>query len=242
MHLFDFVLRSEWVVATYFIFGHIQDTFIPNPAGTKFAQISNAIQILMINYYPDLDWILRIIKISIQFEADARNYVFVHPMQTDGHKEKILKTLYTNGWFRNSTVIFYNTSSTVQHVVSNKSIEVFANTKCCSVNCSIFDVENHSDMMHQLNKIRNLHEFIFEKSMRKTLFHLVESDVILIDDVLEKMFNNSKIFMANYIARNLKEAATEQVAAKLCTYKPSNRSAYSELYVSSWQCYRRFNK
>lgn len=135
---------------------------------------------------------------------------------------------------------FYQTSSTIQRGISNKSIEVFA------ANRGVFEIGIQSDFGIQLNETANLKEKIFPP-MKKTflIFHDFDELKNVKSVVKNKsvMSDNRDVFMANFMTRNMKNINTLQTLtgiigtdrSKWIKYEPSksNERNYVELFMSS---------
>lgn len=206
-----------------------------------FWRVPRSLQIFMINY--DHDWNDRLLDLETPFTRPGRNYVFLLPMQHQQQKEDILLSFDFYSTFRNSCIAFYETPRTAQNVVSDKSIDVFVNMDCYTVNCSIFDADNRADISAQLNQIGNLNEFVFSKFIFETFLHLNQWDSTLTAmDHKNIMLDDSDLLMANYIARNMKNLTTQLHTTGGCDYKAKNGSIYAEFFSSSLDCSAVYNK
>lgn len=195
----------------------------------KFLSAHNELPIIMMSY--DQQWDDRLLNLMTPIDRSAHNYVFLLPMHHYSRWGEILQTFQSHFSYPNTSVVFYQTPHMPQNEATNHSIEVFVNSNCFTAGCSILDIGSDNDTMTQLNKIENLHEFVFEKAMKKTMLFMydVDSKARVRDNRV--MLNNSNQFMANFIARNLRNISMVQLSDS-CFYKPKNDSFYAELCAS----------
>lgn len=182
----------------------------------------------------------------------SRDIVFLLPEQHRSLNQKKLWVFRTRQGNKNRiSVIFYQTPRTIHQGFSNKTIEAFVvNSDVIPANRSVFEIDARSDIHSQLHGVANLTRNIFdpEKSTLLVFFELGASrNVEIIEGNGKAMTNNKDIFMANFIARHMKNLTTWQMIQTnsgnhlntVFTYKPSNRPIYAELFVSSMEVYRK---
>lgn len=183
-----------------------------------------------------------------------QNIVLLLPMQPDNRKELRNSHFSNDMCFINTSVIFYQTESTMRMAITSKNpIEIYAlNYKVQYLSHSAVDVMK-SVYNGPLNE-RNLHDNIFGSITKKP--NLVLFTVTTVKESLTKTpigrgkdelinLGNADYYHSNFIARNLrgKDVAVQQVIEYLelhpkwswprpsfhnCT--ASNEEVYAELY------------
>lgn len=192
-----------------------------------FLQAHGELPIVMMNF--DLQWNQRMLNLMTPLDRSVYNYVFLLPMPHDFNKKRIVtKIRQEHPSFQNTSIVFYQTPLGVP---TNKSLEVFVNSICHGYNCSIFDIDRQTDILTRLNQIGNLHEFVFEKSMKKTFIYWNDRNVS--STAVNVMLNDSNWYLANYINLNMKGSIILQVYGRGYYYEPKNSLIYAEMFLSS---------
>lgn len=210
------------------------------PEFSPYSKIVNALHLIMVNEWSSVTLADRQLDFS-------HNRVFLLPMQRDDKKKQVLqKWKDRKDMFRgNHSAVFYQTPHTIQQAVSKKSIEVFVmNSQLSGPNRCVFEIDGRSDINSQLSQTRNVYEKIFAR--KEALIVLTgQLGKINISAISKSVIaTNADIFMANYIARNLKNLTAWQFleikngVKGLIKYRPSEESIYGDLFLSSLEAYK----
>lgn len=207
----------------------------------------NALHVAMV---VDTEWDVK--TLLQRHSLYSRDIVFLLPERHRSLNQKMLWIFRSRQGNKNRiSVIFYQTPRTIRHRFSNKTIEAFVvNSDVIPANQSVFEIDAQGDIHSQLNGVANLTKKIFDPEKRTLLvfFELGASrNVEIIEGNGKPMTNNKDIFMANFIARHMKNLSIWQLIQQksgnflnnVFKYKPSNRPIYAELYVSSVEIYRK---
>lgn len=211
--------------------------WIDDDAKRAYLQTHDELPIVMMDF--DQKWSYRMLNLMTPMDRSAYNYVLLFPMQQNIEKWRILTKMRTDHVsFLSNSIVFYQTPRTALDVPTNKSLEVFVNSICYTANCSIFDIDSQADILIRLNRIGNLHEFLFEKAKKKTILYVGHLDANLTVNHLNIMLNDANWYMANFITLNMK-GLTLTAVNKNCYYEPKTHLIYKEMFLPSWDCSHR---
>lgn len=118
------------------------------------------------------------------------------------------------------------------------------------MNRSIFSIDSRSDINFLLRDIPNLRDKVLEPRRRTILFILDHDELRNVKNVVNSTYvisDNRNVIMASYIARNLNITTIQVIQRKIADRfqfikygpKPTNKSNYAEMFMSSMDYYIR---